>query len=240
MMAVCGLDCSTCDIRLVPTDPDAARRVVAWFRKMEWLEKDEGVAEIFARAMYCNGCREDRSLHWSPECPLLICCVDERRLAHCAQCDEFVCALLEAFANDGQAHHREAVEHLKHIATSQQYRRTPMERIIAYCGLVCSDCDAYVATQANDREALGRLAQRAREEFGVADATPETSMCDGCLTDTGRQIGYCATCEIRSCATARDVANCAYCADYACDKLETIFSHSAEARALLDEIHASL
>ena len=74
----------------------------------------------------------------------------------------------------------------------------------------------------------------------MEDATAETSMCDGCLTDTGRQIGYCATCEIRSCAVPRGVANCATCTDYACTRLETIFSHSAEARALLDEIQASL
>jgi hypothetical protein len=120
-----------------------------------------------------------------------------------------------------------------------------MEPIIAYCGLVCSGCDAYIATQSNDLEALERLAQRAREEFGIEDATAETSMCDGCLTEDGRQIAYCAMCEIRACAVARGLGgpppvNCAYCADYACDKLEAIFSHSAEARALLDEIQASL
>ncbi len=45
MMAVCGLDCGTCDIRLVPTDPEAAQRVVAWFHEMGWLEEGEGVAE---------------------------------------------------------------------------------------------------------------------------------------------------------------------------------------------------
>lgn len=120
MMAVCGLDCSTCDIRRAPTDPDAGQRVVAWFHKMEWLEKDEGVAEIIERGMVCKGCREDRSLHWSPECPLLICCVDEKHLEHCAQCDEFVCARLEAFAGDGQQHHRDAVERLKQIANTMQ------------------------------------------------------------------------------------------------------------------------
>jgi len=26
-----------------------------------------------------------------------------------------------------------------------------MDKIIAYCGLVCSDCPAYIATQAGDR-----------------------------------------------------------------------------------------
>jgi hypothetical protein len=115
-----------------------------------------------------------------------------------------------------------------------------MERIIAYCGLVCSDCDAYVATQANDLEALERLAQRAREEFGMEDATPEASMCDGCLTEDGRQIGYCAICEIRACGVGRGLTNCAYCADYACEKLEGFFAHATGARAVLDEIRASL
>ena len=115
-----------------------------------------------------------------------------------------------------------------------------MERIIAYCGLVCSDCDAYVATQGNDLEALERLAQRARTEFGLADATAETTMCDGCLTESGRQIGYCATCEIRACGVARGVVNCAHCADYACDKLESFFAQATEACPVLDEIRASL
>lgn len=118
MMAVCGLDCGACDIRLVPIDQDAARRVVAWFHKMAWLEEDEGVAEIIERGMYCFGCRGDRSVHWTPDCPLLICCVDERGLEHCAQCDEFVCEKLEAFASDGQQSHKEAVERLKQVAKS--------------------------------------------------------------------------------------------------------------------------
>jgi hypothetical protein len=120
MMAVCGLDCGTCEIRLAPTDPEAAEVVVAWFREMGWLDEHEGIAEIIERGMYCKGCREDRSLHWSPDCPLLTCCVDEKHLEHCAQCAEFVCEKLEAFANDGQAHHRDAVERLKRTARSHQ------------------------------------------------------------------------------------------------------------------------
>jgi hypothetical protein len=116
MMGVCGMDCGSCDIRLAPTDPDAAEVVLAWFRKMEWLEEDEGIAEVVERGMVCQGCRGDRSLHWSPDCALLQCCVDEKGLTHCAQCDELVCDRLEAFATDGQAHHREAVERLKKIA----------------------------------------------------------------------------------------------------------------------------
>ncbi len=99
-MAVCGLDCSSCDIRLVPFDPAAAERVVAWFRQMQWLAEEEGVPEILARAMYCQGCRGDRAVHWSADCPILICCVDDRQLQSCAECDAFPCALLTDRARD--------------------------------------------------------------------------------------------------------------------------------------------
>jgi hypothetical protein len=116
-----------------------------------------------------------------------------------------------------------------------------MDRIIAYCGLVCSECDAYVATQANDLETLERLAQHARDEYGVEDATAETTMCDGCLGEHEHQVGYCATCEIRTCGVEQGVANCAHCPGYdGCAKLEGFFGQVRGARAVLDEIHGSL
>jgi len=120
MMAVCGLDCGSCEIRLAPNDGEAARVVVAWFQEMDWLGESEGMAEVIERGMYCTGCRGDRSHHWAPECPLLKCCVDERGLDHCAQCEDFVCDRLASFADDGQTHHTEAVERLRQIAGSAQ------------------------------------------------------------------------------------------------------------------------
>ena len=50
-----------------------------------------------------------------------------------------------------------------------------MEKMIAYCGLVCTDCEAYIATQANDLAALEKMAARAREESGMPDATAESA-----------------------------------------------------------------
>lgn len=116
MMGACGLDCGTCEIRQAPHDAEAAGVVVRWFQEMGWLDEDEDITEVIERGMYCTGCRGDRSLHWSPDCPILLCCVDERHLEHCGQCEGFVCETLEAFANDGQAQHGEAVERLRRIA----------------------------------------------------------------------------------------------------------------------------
>jgi hypothetical protein len=87
-IAVCGLDCSGCDICRVPSDAAAAQRVVDWFRDQGWLAQDEGVTEIIQRAMYCKGCRGDRSVHWSPDCWILRCCVDEKGLEFCYQSEE--------------------------------------------------------------------------------------------------------------------------------------------------------
>ncbi len=105
MIAVCGLDCGKCDLRLLPSDPDAAQRVVAWFREMGWLNEGEGVSEVMERSMYCKGCREDRSLHWSPDCWILQCCVDEKGLAFCCECADFPCERLSEWSkeNDGYA-----------------------------------------------------------------------------------------------------------------------------------------
>ena len=103
-----------------------------------------------------------------------------------------------------------------------------MERMVAYCGLVCTDCKGYIATQANDLAMLERLAEQARKEFNMPNATAESAMCDGCLGDTARKCGYCAECAIRACGVARGVANCAYCLDYACDKLAGFFGMAPE------------
>jgi hypothetical protein len=115
-----------------------------------------------------------------------------------------------------------------------------MDSIIAYCGLVCTDCPAYVATQADDREALERVAIQWREEYGAPNITVESILCDGCLTDDGHKCSHCSECEMRACGMSRGVANCAHCPDYACQKLEGFFGFVPDARALLDGIRAGL
>ena len=116
-----------------------------------------------------------------------------------------------------------------------------MNSIIAYCGLNCSECPAYVATQSGDPAALERVAAQWREAFNMPDLTAEMVICDGCLPqEGGRLSGYCTTCAIRACAVEHGVANCAHCADYACEKLTGFWVHAPEAQATLAQIRASL
>ncbi len=114
-----------------------------------------------------------------------------------------------------------------------------MNRIVAVCGLICTDCPAYVATQANDRAALEQVAAQWRQIFNAPNITVESVICDGCL-DGGRKCGHCAECDIRACGMARAVANCAHCPDYGCEKLQRFFGFAPEVRATLDEIRGSL
>ncbi len=115
-----------------------------------------------------------------------------------------------------------------------------MERMIAFCGLDCARCPAYVATQANDRPALEKLLAKWRVDFIAPDMPFEAVVCDGCTSLDGQHGGYCLDCPIRTCGSERGVANCAYCSDYGCDKLEAFISKSPEMRAGLEAIRRTL
>ena len=98
MMAACGLDCGSCEIRTAPNEPDAAQCLVAWFKKEGWLKEDEGINEVIERRMYCRGCRGDRSVHWSSDCWILKCCIDDKGHKFCYECSMFPCERLSEWA----------------------------------------------------------------------------------------------------------------------------------------------
>lgn len=109
--------------------------------------------------------------------------------------------------------------------------------MIAFCGLVCTDCPAYMATKNNDKEALRKVAEQWSKEFG-ANFAPEDCICDGCRAFDARVIAYCGQCQIRSCGIAKGVENCAQCAEYACEGLSRFFGNVPSARATLDAVRA--
>jgi len=119
-----------------------------------------------------------------------------------------------------------------------------MEKIIAYCGLVCTDCPAYIATQANDQAALEQTVAQWRIEYNAPNMAVADAICDGCVTK-GRKCANCGECKIRACGVERGVVNCAHCADYVradavCEKIEGFFGFVPDARTVLDEIRQSL
>jgi hypothetical protein len=109
-----------------------------------------------------------------------------------------------------------------------------MEKLISNCGLICTDCGAYIATQKNDNTLRKEVAEKWTKEY-KHDFKIEDINCDGCKS-SGRHVGYCMVCQIRSCAQGKSVENCAWCADYPCGKLDEFFKISPNNKATLDGI----
>jgi len=114
-----------------------------------------------------------------------------------------------------------------------------MDRMVAYCGIICTDCPGLIATQADDLAELERLAEHSRQEYHRPEITITWVMCDGCLSGSQRKCAYCAECGIRQCGEARSIENCAFCDEYACEKLLDFFKLVPQAQVVLDEIHAA-
>lgn len=108
-----------------------------------------------------------------------------------------------------------------------------MEKMIAYCGLVCTDCDAFKATQQNDDNLRKELAEKWTREYSHP-FKPEDINCVGCIPDEGIHIGHCNMCNIRQCGQEKGVKNCGWCDDYSCAKTEEFFKMVPACRKTLD------
>lgn len=110
-----------------------------------------------------------------------------------------------------------------------------MKNLIAYCGIDCAKCPAYVAKQTNDDGLRAKTAAEWTKAFGH-EMKPADINCDGCNA-AGQHIYYCdQLCEIRKCAVARKLASCAVCIDYGCEKLESFIKNVPEAKATLESL----
>jgi hypothetical protein len=114
-----------------------------------------------------------------------------------------------------------------------------MEQMMAYCGLLCSECPAFIATKKNDDAERRKVAEAWSKEFKV-DLKPEDINCEGCLVDAENVFNYCKVCEIRKCAKDKAVVTCAHCDDYGCEKLTKFFSQAPQVKARLDEVRKNL
>ena len=109
-----------------------------------------------------------------------------------------------------------------------------MRDYIAYCGLDCEACEAYLATIHNDDALREKVAKHWSELNGV-EITPEMINCEGCRMD-GVKTPFCdSLCEIRQCALGKIVETCADCDKVkTCGKVEMILGNSEEARRNLN------
>ena len=112
MIAVCGLECHKCDILKATDDKKIAQQTVDWF-------KTELNQEVKLEEVRCLGCREDRAGHWSADCWILQCCVDQKGLEYCHQCGEFPCRRLSEWSKTSKRY-GQALDRLRRMGGEQE------------------------------------------------------------------------------------------------------------------------
>ena len=92
-------------------------------------------------------------------------------------------------------------------------------QVLGACGIICSECEAFKATKANDTEKLVELAK----SWGSTEnpLTADDMRCNGCMSDVVFKNAL--NCGVRGCAVEHNVANCGECSEFACQKLNDLW-----------------
>lgn len=104
-----------------------------------------------------------------------------------------------------------------------------MKKMIAYCGLDCEKCDAYLAT-VNDDQGLRERTAKLWAELNGAPILPEHINCQGCRVEGVKTIFCSSLCGIRQCALKKSAMTCGDCSDMEeCPTLGAIIANHPEA-----------
>lgn len=114
-----------------------------------------------------------------------------------------------------------------------------MKEMIAYCGLNCTECPAFIATQENDDKKRKEVAEMWKGELNT-ELKAEDINCDGCLSNSGRLFLHCSQCNVRKCASEKSLDNCAHCEVDGCEKLQRLHKGIPEAKEGFERIKKEL
>ena len=94
-----------------------------------------------------------------------------------------------------------------------------MRDMIAYCGVDCEKCDAYLATIKND-QVLREKTAKLWAELNNAPILPKHINCHGCRIQEIKTVFCDSICGIRQCALKKGVTTCGDCPDM--EKCQTV------------------
>jgi len=89
------------------------------------------------------------------------------------------------------------------------------------CGVVCSECGAYVAARKQDPSLQQHVAAVWNRIYKL-DVKPESVSCGGCLNLDAVPFATCKDCYVRECVLAKGIAHCGLCDAYPCAELERV------------------
>lgn len=110
-ISACGLDCTTCDLFLLPTSAAVQAKILPWFRTQKWLGEGEGIEVVIEKRMYCKGCSVDLEVFWSGDCEIAKCCIATHRHGNCSECEQFPCYINKKWSEQG-GKYKDAYEYL--------------------------------------------------------------------------------------------------------------------------------
>lgn len=108
-------------------------------------------------------------------------------------------------------------------------------RHIAYCGLDCNMCPAFLFTRAGNESGLEETAKRWSEASGER-IDGKSIACDGCKSSSSRKNVYCSRCPIANCAKGKGYETCAECGEFPCSTLINHPAFDSEAQSNLEKL----
>ena len=107
--------------------------------------------------------------------------------------------------------------------------------MIAYCGINCSKCDSYLATQSGNQEDLKKVANKLSKLY-LAEVKPEYVICDGCKTGERHSFFCTNSCKMRKCCIEKGCYSCIECSDFPCKELQFELDNNPEAKDNLEKL----
>jgi hypothetical protein len=115
-----------------------------------------------------------------------------------------------------------------------------MKNKVSYCGLLCDGCPVLWATGENNPKMKEKMrteiAKMSNSLYKTQYTSGDITDCDGCFAENERLFPGCNDCQIRNCARAKNIPNCAWCEDYICETLGPFLNDNQEAKLRLDFI----
>jgi len=103
-LSICGLNCAKCEIYQASHGDNALlEELMNYFKE----NVDPNIQTIS-----CEKCKGPTNKCWSDDCEMRSCAM-KRNVRYCFECPDFICDILEKFANDGHDHHKRTVENMK-------------------------------------------------------------------------------------------------------------------------------
>lgn len=106
---------------------------------------------------------------------------------------------------------------------------------ISCCGIMCSECPVYIATQRDDDTMRKYLAHE--YSMGGMVFYPKDIVCHGCHTVSADHNKFGKGCGIRKCCKEKHIKFCAECREFPCGKTDEYIPADSEQMCRLTEMH---